>query len=148
MHTLALLSSKGGPDGAAAFGVNNWVGLPALFPFVGYSYYDPLAFREAEWHRHQSDAGIRRRLGSLRRGDPPVAVRSAFAGLCVYRGASVRGLRYDADSVDCEHVSLHRALAERGGRLVVNPSLLLLSGLQGHHLRPRRAQADAALSTR
>jgi hypothetical protein len=30
-------------------------------------------------------------------------------------------------------VSFHRALAERGGQLVLNPSLMLLAGRQGHH---------------
>ena len=80
-----------------------------------------------------SDARIRCRLAGLRRGDEPLPVKSAFAGLALYRGKSVRGLRYDEGTRDCEHVSFHRALAERGGQLVLNPSLMLLAGRQGHH---------------
>jgi inositol phosphorylceramide mannosyltransferase catalytic subunit len=132
-HALALLAEEGGPDGAAALGVNNWVGLPMLAPFVGYGYYDPIAFRERSWERSQRDAAVRYRLAGLRRGDEPVRVRSAFAGLAVYRGASIRGLRYDEAAEDCEHVGFHRALAGRGGRLVLDPSLMLLAGRQGHH---------------
>lgn len=132
-HALSLLADEQGPDGAAALGVNNWVGLPILAPFVGYGYYDPIAFRERSWARSQRDAAVRWRLAGLRRGDEPVRVKSAFAGLAMYRGASIRGLRYDEAADDCEHVGFHRALAERGGRLVLDPSLMLLAGRQGHH---------------
>jgi hypothetical protein len=132
-HSIALLAEPDGPDGVAALGVNNWVGLPLLMPFLGYGYYDPIAFREGAWERRASDAAIRYRLAGLRRGDAPLAVNSAFAGLALYRGDRVRGLRYDPTTRDCEHVSFHRALVERGGRLVLDPSLMLLAGRQGHH---------------
>jgi glycosyl transferase-like sugar-binding protein len=132
-HAIALLAEPGGPDGVAALGVNNWLGLPWLLPFVGYGYYDPIAFREGGWERRLSDAFVRYRLAGVQRGDAPLEVNSAFAGLAVYRGKSVRGLRYDTASVDCEHVGFHRALSERGGRLVLDPSLMLLAGRQGHH---------------
>jgi hypothetical protein len=132
-HSVALLSEPRGPDGVAALGINNWVGLPLLMPFLGYGYYDPIAFREDTWERRSSDAAIRYRLAGLRRGDDPLQVKSAFAGLALYRGERVRGLRYDESTRDCEHVSFHRALAERGGQLVLNPSLMLLAGRQGHH---------------
>jgi len=132
-HSIALLAEPDGPDGVAALGVNNWLGLPMLMPFLGYGYYDPLAFREAVWERRSSDAAIRYRLAGLRRGDEPLVVKSAFAGLALYRGQRIRGLRYDEATLDCEHVSFHCALAERGGTLVLNPSLMLLAGRQGHH---------------
>jgi hypothetical protein len=79
------------------------------------------------------DAAVRLRLANLRRGDEPLAINSAFAGLAIYQSESVRGLRYDPQLDDCEHVGFHRALARRRGRLVLNPSLLLLAGRQGHH---------------
>jgi Glycosyltransferase sugar-binding region containing DXD motif len=133
LHSVALLAEPNGPDGVTALGINNWVGLPVLMPFLGYGYYDPIAFREAVWERRSSDAMIRCRLAGLRRGDEPLPVKSAFAGLALYRSQSIRGLRYDEATRDCEHVSLHRALFERGGRLVLDPSLMLLAGRQGHH---------------
>jgi hypothetical protein len=132
-HSVAMLSEPRGPDAVAALGINNWVGLPLLMPFFGYGYYDPIAFREGAWERHSSDAAIRCRLSGLRRADAPIDVKSAFAGLALYRAAAVSGLRYDEATEDCEHVGFHRALAERGGRLVLNPSLMLLAGRQGHH---------------
>jgi hypothetical protein len=137
MHSVSLLTTLRGPAGVAAFGVNNWGGVPGLLPFLGYSYYDPIAFREHDWHRVVSDAQVRRRLGAQRRGDAPLPVNSAFAGLTIYRSEQLHGLRYDEASDDCEHVSLHRAFAQRGASLVVNPSLLLLSGRQGHHATRR-----------
>ena len=133
LHSIALLAEPNGPDGVTALGINNWVGLPMLMPFVGYGYYDPIAFREAVWERRSSDARIRYRLAGLCRGDEPLRVKSAFAGLALYRGQSIRGLRYDETTRDCEHVSFHRALFERGGKLVLDPSLMLLAGRQGHH---------------
>jgi hypothetical protein len=138
LHSVSLLAEPNGPDGVTALGINNWVGLPLLLPFLGYGYYDPIAFREAAWERRSSDALIRCRLAGLRRGDEPLLVKSAFAGLALYRGRSIRGLRYDAATRDCEHVSLHRALFERGGKLVLDPALMLLAGRQGHH-RPKLA---------
>jgi hypothetical protein len=138
LHTVDLLARTEGPDAAAAFGINNWAGLPLLLPFLGYGYYDPIAFRERDWRRAHSDAAIRARLLGLRRGDEPLPVKSAFAGLALYRAQAIRGLRYDEQLDDCEHVGLHRALAARGRRLVLNPSLMLLAGRQGHH-RPKSA---------
>lgn len=136
-HALAVLSESAGLDGVAALGVNNWVGLPLLMPFLGYGYYDPIAFREHSWERLTRDAAVRYRLAGVRRGDEPLPVKSAFAGLALYRAASIRGLRYDAAARDCEHVGFHRALAARGGRLVLDPSLMLLAGRQGHHQAKR-----------
>ena len=132
-HTLGVLEDDRELSAVAAFGVNNWVGVDVLMPFIGYSYYDPFAFREKRWERSESDPRIRWRLGGLRRGDPGLDVKSAFGGCAIYRSGAIRGLRYELDGEDCEHVGFHRALAERGGRMSVNPSLLLLAGKQGHH---------------
>lgn len=142
MHAIDLLR-RDAADAVAAFGINNWGGLPAMFPFLGYSYYDPIAFRERNFQRSLRDAQVRLRLSPLRRGDPPVPVKSAFAGMVIYKSELLRGLRYDEATSDCEHVSLHRALALRSGRLVLDPSLLLLSGRQGHHTA-RQTQATVS----
>ncbi|MFA9472604.1 MAG: glycosyltransferase, partial [Deltaproteobacteria bacterium] len=132
-HTVAVLEGDSELSAVAAFGLNNWVGLDATLPFLGYSYYDPLAFRERRWERTASDAAIRWRLRDVRRGDPLIPVKSAFAGCAIYRPSAIRGLRYELDGKDCEHVGFHRALADRGGRLGINPAMLLLAGKQGHH---------------
>jgi inositol phosphorylceramide mannosyltransferase catalytic subunit len=145
LHSVAVLRQPKAPDAVAALGVNNWLGVPGLVPFLGYSYYDPIAFREHCWQRVESDRGIRRRLGGLRRGGELLTVKSAFGGLTLYRGEALRGLRYDNETRDCEHVSLHRALAARGGSLVLNPSLLLLAGRQGHHQQRSDSASDRLL---
>jgi hypothetical protein len=143
MHAVSLIE-RGDADAVAAFGINNWGGIPAQFPFLGYSYYDPIAFREHSFQRELGDAQVRLRLAKLRRGDDPVAVKSAFGGMVLYQSHALHGLCYDEAADDCEHVGLHRALAARGARLVVDPSLLLLSGRQGHHQTDRRASAATA----
>jgi hypothetical protein len=62
----------------------------------------------------------------FRRGEPLVPVWSAFGGLAIYVMAAVRsGARYAGD--DCEHVTLHRRLRERGfDRQYLNPSQIVL----------------------
>jgi len=56
---------------------------------------------------------------------PPFPVLSAFGGLCIYRKAVLSGLRHDETSEDCEHVSLHAAILARGGRIFMNPAMLI-----------------------
>lgn len=141
-HTMASFDEDSGLSAVAAFGVNNWLGLDTSLPFLGYTYYDPFAFREHDWEHTASDPATRWRLGNLRRGDPLLSVRSAFAGCAIYRSEAVRGLRYHLDGSECEHVRFHRALASRGGRMSVNPSMLLLAGKQGHHESSERASLD------
>ena len=134
-HSFGSMAQDESISAVAAFGVNNWIGLDKSLPFVGYTYYDPLAFRETSWERTDSDPAVRWRLGRLRRGDPLLPVKSAFAGLAIYRADAVASLRYETGDQECEHVGFHRALADRGGSLCINPSMLLLAGRQGHHER-------------
>lgn len=55
-------------------------------------------------------------------GSEPVAVASAFGGLCIYRTADYLHADYDG-TTDCEHISAHRAIAKKTGkRLYINPS--------------------------
>ena len=147
MHAVELLQGEQ-VDAVAAFGINNWGGLPGMVPFVGYSYYDPIAFREHSFQRTLRDAQVRLRLASLRRGDAALPVKSAFAGLVLYKSAVLQGLRYCERTHDCEHVSLHRALSSRGARLVLDPALLLLSGRQGHHEIAATSRASENASRR
>jgi hypothetical protein len=133
LHALSVLERDASYGAVAAFGVNNWGGLDGMVPFVGYSYYDPLAFREHRWERDQKDAWVRWRLGQARVGDAPIVARSAFAGAALYRSGAIQGLRYPEPD-ECEHVAFHRLLDERGYRVAVDPAFLLLAGRQGHHL--------------
>jgi hypothetical protein len=59
-------------------------------------------------------------------GTPLVPVYSAFGGLCIYRKAILDGLSYDESSEDCEHVSLHNAIREKGGRIFMNPGMTIM----------------------
>ena len=54
-----------------------------------------------------------------------VPVWSCFGGLGVYRMECFEAAGYGGD--DCEHVTFHRALRERGlDRLFLNPSQIVL----------------------
>ncbi len=58
-------------------------------------------------------------------GTPLGPVNFAFGGMCIYRKQILEGLEYDIESEDCEHVAFHRAIGERGGRIFMNPSLVV-----------------------
>jgi len=132
MHAVSLLRGPSPAVAVSAYGVNNYVGIDRPIPIVGTTYYDTFAFRIGHGRR-RGDLDVRRRFLGVRRGDPPIEVDSAFGGCAAYDAAAIRGLRYDQSGEDCEHVSLHRTLRARGGRVLVDPSFLLLSGRQGHH---------------
>ena len=76
-----------------------------------------------------------------------VEVESAFGGLAIYRREALHGVRYrglDESGVPiCEHVPLHAALRERGGRIFINPALINTmhaphTGRKEWHVRLRR----------
>lgn len=58
-------------------------------------------------------------------GSPIVPVYSAFGGLCIYKKEVLAGASYDVTSEDCEHVSLHRSILEKGGKIYMNPSMII-----------------------
>jgi hypothetical protein len=76
---------------------------------------------EAEW------ACVGARQVHISRTAGPIEVESAFGGFGIYRTIFLKGLRYRGSDRDetptCEHISLHRQIRERGGRLFVFPSL-------------------------
>ncbi|WP_146344314.1 hypothetical protein [Falsiphaeobacter marinintestinus] len=72
------------------------------------------------------------------RNTPPIPVDSAFGGLGLYKTEALRGLRYAArdanGNLTCEHVTLHRAMRDRGANLFIDPALL--NTTQHEHLGP------------
>jgi len=59
------------------------------------------------------------------RGEPLVPVWSCFGGLGLYRMQGYKAATYGGE--DCEHVTFHQALRERGyNRLFLNPSQIVL----------------------
>jgi len=132
VHAASLLRGPTAAVAVTAYGVNNYIGIDRPIPIAGATYYDTFAFRVGHGRRRR-DLDVRRRFLGVRRADAPIEVDSAFGGCAVYDAAAISGLRYDASGEDCEHVSLHMAIRARGGRVLVDPSFVLLSGRQGHH---------------
>lgn len=68
------------------------------------------------------------------RGEPMVRVDSCFGGLGLYRMRALTECAYAGE--DCEHVSLHRQMAEKGmDRLFLNPSQVILYGSKDCRIR-------------
>jgi hypothetical protein len=113
------------------------------------AYYDIYALRHDQWCPDDCWEEIRRattfpwrnrkarvakekfvhsRQFRIRPEHPPIAVRSAFGGLAIYRTDSIKGSWYASRDKDwrltCEHVLFNAQLREMGGKLFIVPSLL------------------------
>ena len=87
--------------------------------------YDAWAFRQRESYRPLSTKYVNHL--SWNRGEPLVAVSSAFGGMGIYRIPAMVECEYRGG--DCEHVALHRQMREQGmGRLFLNPSQIVYYG--------------------
>lgn len=87
--------------------------------------YDAWAFRESDSYLPLSTKYVNHLTWN--RGEPLVAVSSAFGGLGIYRMPAMIECEYRGG--DCEHVALHRQMRERGmGHLYLNPSQMVYYG--------------------
>jgi len=69
-------------------------------------------------------------------GCPPVAMNSAFGGLCLYRRDAYLALEYGGG--DCEHVIAHRAMQRAGFQLYLNPGCRYVAILPKEGDEPHR----------
>jgi hypothetical protein len=91
-----------------------------------FEFFDTFAFRADRPISRGQAAGARVPMAPcFVRGEPFFPVRSCFGGLGVYRMDGYRSATYDG--ADCEHVTFHAAMRERGfSRLFLNPSQIVL----------------------
>ena len=119
-------------DGVAT-SVSHMVRDKTLYGLASYSWaataqpidihYDAFAARLNHWRQRDQNWF---HLWHPAVGSPPVAFRSAFGQLAIYRGEDYLAGTYDGS--DCEHVTFHRSIAERTGkRLALNPSMRCIS---------------------
>jgi hypothetical protein len=116
----------------------------------GYACYDYFALRPADRLRSvqtpEEMSAVRRDYSSLRAGQPPQRVASAFGGAGLYQAQALRSLRYEARlnanpeiPVLCEHVGLHQDMHTTGhARIALHPSLLVAHSSPWEALRGRR----------
>lgn len=61
-------------------------------------------------------------------------VHSCFGGFGIYRTPAILACQYDGS--DCEHVTLHRNMRDRGfGQIFLNPSQITYYGRRSSKLR-------------
>jgi hypothetical protein len=56
---------------------------------------------------------------------PLLEVDSAFNGLGIYKLSAIVGCRYSPEQIQCEHVSFHRDIVRKGGKIYICPSILV-----------------------
>ena len=63
------------------------------------------------------------------RETPPIEVESAFNGLGIYKASAIEGCRYSMKSTfhgaDVEHVAFNQGIRRRGGKVFINPAMLI-----------------------
>ena len=82
-------------------------------------HYDQWAFRW-ESYTHRIREWFTRWIPPI--GSPPMLVKSAFGGLCVYKGAAFYASHYFSEDGDIEHVGLHKSLKANGYDVFLNSS--------------------------
>jgi hypothetical protein len=86
----------------------------------GIAQYDAWAARPNWWRDRREEIGFAWFSGFLPPvGSPPVAMNSAFGGLCVYRTEAFLAGGYSGE--DCEHVGHHRRMRQAGYQMWLNP---------------------------
>ena len=107
----------------------------SLSPKLRRRYHDAYALTEyGDQHNPQTEEKIlslSEKFSSIRPGDAPVRVFSAFGGIAIYKFEAIKGLKYEllfnADSrveVRCEHFSICAQMAQKGyDKVYINPEL-------------------------
>lgn len=98
-------------------------------------YYDLLAYEDNNTDINKNRLDIFKILyktSFLPRGSDPIKIKSAFAGLAIYKMSSIKNIRYTPPYNTCEHKTFHRNMIKQGyDKIYINPNMILLCGLQG-----------------
>lgn len=93
---------------------------------AGVAQYDSWAARANWWRDRREEIGFAWFSMFLPPvGSPPIAMNSAFGGLCVYDTQAFLAGRYSGE--DCEHVPLHHSMRLAGYQMWLNPGCRYIS---------------------
>jgi len=104
--------------------------------FTKKGFYDAYAHLDLEESLAQTEAAVLAGRRSLyqkyRQSEAPVQVLSNFSGCAIYPGHWLKNTSYQSlPNVDphleslCEHVSVHQEIHRKGGRLLVDPAMIV-----------------------
>ena len=134
LHSVAVLYNREENGAVTAYGVlsdpYNRTDLEENDP-RRYIMYDCFAFRpNGEYKAVKKVSTGRFNFINQRPGSNAAFVNSNFNGLALYKREAISGLKYhakkwDEESVDCEHISLHHNIKQKGWDIIFNPSLLV-----------------------
>lgn len=125
-----------------SFGYDDWTAMfangrmrtPPLA--MGYNMYDSLAYIGNNSHKKMTNWQRYQQLGKLKQninGDL-IPVQSAFNGFGIYKTKPMLESSYGKLSeplLACEHIYLNFDLYNKGYKLYINPSMLIVVGIQG-----------------
>jgi hypothetical protein len=118
---------------ASSFGLPGWDVMASNslgYHYLRRTYYDIYALEPSSVLKRGCLQRLAGEAWQLRRGDPPLPVRSAFGGLAIYRKDQLTGRRYSG-SRNGRPLCEHRALNVDGRlKCFLNPSQITVTGTQ------------------
>ena len=89
----------------------------------------------------------------IKPGTSAFEVHSAFGGLAIYPARVLEGLRYAPKALtetlyECEHVELSKAIASRGGRIMIAPNMINKGSLRHTFTSNHLVRASLSLVSR
>lgn len=117
-NSIGCMSGLAGAGAMASYSYYRVANGDGSFGVAGY---DAWAARLNWWRDRRDEIGGFSWFSTLLPpvGSPPIAMNSAFGGLCVYRTQAFLSGGYSGE--DCEHVPHHFRMAAAGWRLYLNP---------------------------
>jgi hypothetical protein len=132
--SIAIINQKQDVACVSAYGIlseyNNMAPLEQKIPSE-YMMYDSLAFRPFNYDKQLSYM-IQSQFNFFKthRGDEPLLVYSNFNGLAIYKTSYLKNKKYSIrinpnNPVDCDHVIMHEQIRKSGGKILLNPNLIV-----------------------
>lgn len=81
-------------------------------------YYDTWAHRVGNWEDKTTNDL------HFNRGEDPIEVNSCFGGMAIYKSHVLSNCQYTDE--DCDHVTLHKQIKDKGFKIYLNPSQITL----------------------
>ena len=132
--SIAIINEKQDTACVSSYGIlSEYTNTKPLEEKDGHNYlmYDSLAFRPYNYEKPLSYM-VQSQFNFMhtQRGNGPLLVNSNFNGLAIYKTPYLKNKKYSIrknpnNPVDCDHVMMHEQIRHSGGKILLNPNLIV-----------------------